>query len=188
MITMTRINKGSQSQCEVVLSLLSQHTDNTLSARQTWSVERHLAGCQACSSAAKEIQATVQLLRAAPRFDTSDSFMASLHTRLDTLPPTVSPAFSLRHRLRAWLSSLGDFGHGGRLPALSLGLGMAALAIFFFVNKPEAPAPIARPIVQTADTVHVSVAADSSNPFSDPAADNLDLRAGVRGSGATSSF
>ena len=83
-------NNNIGSGCEGFRTLLSEYVDNTLSAHQAWEVEKHLTGCDECTAEVRMIHATVQLLHAAPRRDTSDTFMASLHARLDTIDPTVA--------------------------------------------------------------------------------------------------
>src|SRR5689334_10342091 len=80
-------NTNNPQECAQVQALLSDYLENTLSARQTLEVESHLTACADCTEASRQMQATVALLRAAPRHDTADDFMARLHARLDTLEP-----------------------------------------------------------------------------------------------------
>src|SRR5207248_6230062 len=69
---MIPFNDGSGSKCEEVGALLSEYTDNRLSTHKAWVVEKHLAGCASCAEEARQMRATVDLLRSAPRFDTDD--------------------------------------------------------------------------------------------------------------------
>ena len=188
-MNMTSFNIDDRSRCTEVRALLSEYTDSSLSGRQAWEVEKHLAGCGACAAEAREMQATVQLLRAAPRFDTSDTFMASLHARLDTVDPRFTSDRSTWGRIKGWLSGSDSALVRSRVPVLGLGLAATALALMMATNRPVENTPAIVPSVSSAsDGVHVSVAASASSPFSDPAADNLEYRADARSSGSPKSF
>jgi anti-sigma factor RsiW len=151
--------------------------DNTLSAHQAWEVEKHLTGCDECTAEVRMIHATVQLLHAAPRRDTSDTFMASLHARLDTIDPTVAGKQPLLSRLRSWFFlSNGSFA-GSRAPILSFGLAVCVLALLFTVHRSPEPPAAPPSAIAAPDNVHISIATSAGSPFSDPAADNLELRA-----------
>ena len=162
--------------CADVRAALSEYTDNTLSAQRTWRVEKHLTGCAACALEARRIQATVQLLRDTPRLDTSDTFMASLHARLDTVDPTIVGERSWQHRLSAWFSGSNNSFEGNRAPLLSLGFAAGMLALLMVVNRPVEPVIATSPTSATSDSVHVTLATSANSPFSDPAADNLEFR------------
>ena len=182
------VNNRDNSSCGKVHAMLSEYIDNSLSARRALEVEKHLAGCAACSVEVREVQETVQFLRLAPRLDTSDSFMAALHVRLDTVDPSTMPSPSLLQRIMGWLGLSGESAGDRRLPAIGLGFAAVALALIVTVHWPVetvAPAPAVLP---TSDSVHVSIASSASSPFSDPAADNLEFRSGARSSGAAASF
>src|SRR5437016_11161807 len=90
--------------CGQVQALLSDYVDNTLSARQAWNVEKHLADCPACTALSQELRATVRLLQATPHLDTADDFMAKLHARLDTVEPATFRKPSPLETVRDWLS------------------------------------------------------------------------------------
>lgn len=163
-----------KAMCADVQSLLSDYIDNSLSARQVWEVEKHLAGCPECAEAAHQMQATVQALHTAPRFDTGDNFMAALHARLDGLEPARSR--SVLGAFRGWLAGTGESLQRHRLPVFGLGLATAALAVLFITNKPVETPPLPTAPAMTSEVVHISVAASANNPFADPAADNLEFR------------
>ena len=182
------VNNRDNSSCGKVHAMLSEYIDNSLSARRALEVEKHLAGCAACSVEVREVQETVQFLRLAPRLDTSDNFMAALHARLDTVDPSTMLPPSLLHRVSGWLGLSGEAAGGRRLPAIGLGFAAVALTVIIAVNRPVdtvLPAPTMQP---TSDSVHVSIASSASSPFSDPAADNLEFRSGGRLSGPAASF
>ena len=165
------------SQCSRVQALLAEYTDNTLSGGSAWEVEKHLAACSGCSAQAREMKAMVQLLRVAPTRDTSDTFMASLHARLDTVDPALVPARSLGRRIYSWLMGGENAFISGRLPALSLGVAVVAIAIVWSSNRVIAPVAV-NAAAGTNPEVHIAVASSANSPFSDPAADNLELRSG----------
>ena len=158
--------------CRTVQPLLSEYIDNTLSARETWEVDRHLAECNSCNRALNEMRRTVGLVASSPRFEVSDDFMASLQVRLAGVEP--SPA------RWAWLEGLRDLFRPRALPAWgALGaLGTAALAFVMLVPRgPQIPAaklgvPVAEPaIVQSA--ARQNLALQAADPFADIAAANL---------------
>ena len=179
---------NDNSLCRSVRALLSDYTDNTLQARQAWEVEKHLAGCHECAAEVRELQATVHLLRSAPRHDTADNFMAALHARLDTVDPDLAPADSLSVRVRGWFSTLGEQFYGTRMPVLGMSLAAAALTLLFAVNRTKPPIVASAPPAVSSEGVHMSVEASASSPFSDPAADNLEFRAGGETAKRTRSF
>jgi anti-sigma factor RsiW len=187
-MNMAPINKNSDSICREVRALLSEYTDNSLSARQAWEVEKHLTGCGDCANEARELQATVQLVRSAPRYDTSDTFMASLHARLDTIDPSVASGPPLWMIIRGWFSGTGDSSRRNRVPVLSLGLAAVAIALLFTVDRPQDTPITVTSSTPTSDGVHVSVASSANSPFSDPAADNLEFRANGRSGSAATPF
>lgn len=185
---MIPLNKSEGPPCKEVRAMLSEYTDNTVSARSAWIVEKHLAGCKACAEEARQMQAMVQLLQSAPRLDTSDNFMASLHARLDTVDPNSISDRSVWDRLRSWLMPAGVPILGARVPAIGLGLAAAACALVLALNRPESPAVSPAPPAAVADSVHLSIASSANSPFSDPAADNLEFRSGARASQTPTPF
>jgi len=114
------MNNWDESRCGEFRRMLSEYIDNTLPANRAWAVEKHLTSCGACAAAVRELRATVDLLHAAPRYDTSDQFMATLHARLDTVErgAAARPPFWLA--VRRWFANAE--GGPNRVPALSLGL------------------------------------------------------------------
>ncbi len=181
-------NKQEGSECGGMRELLSEYIDNSLSARQVWEVEKHLTNCDSCSCEVREMKATVHLLHSAPRFDTSDNFMAALHGRLDTVDPSTSMEMSLWRRLQSWFSGAGASVYCSRVPALSLGFAAVAIALVVTFNHPGQPVnPLPAPAAAS-DSVHVSIASSANSPFSDPAADNLEFRSGAPASGNAAPF
>ncbi len=168
---------SNNPECGRMQILLSDYIDNTLSGRQVWEVERHLAECRVCADQAHEMQATVQLLQAAPRYDTGDDFMAKLHARLDTVEP--EQARSPLAGLRDWLGSLPSALNSRRAPALALGMAMAVLALLTFLPRPTPtnpvlPGPGTPPPALSVVTLQRNVALAALNPLDDPAAANLE--------------
>jgi hypothetical protein len=177
----------SNTDCSNLQPLLSEYIDNTLSARQVWEVEKHLAYCADCTEQLRQLQSTVQILHTAPRYDTGKDFMASLHARLDGLEPKPTRGFSVLDGLRDWLAGLGATLQQHRLPALSVGLAVIALVLFFPINHTDDGTIQGTQITNTrmkeAHDTSLSVAAESdSSPFTDPAADNLEERAALKDS------
>ena len=181
-------NRRDGARCSDIRVVLSEYIDNTLSARNAWEVEKHLTDCSSCSGEVREMQATVQLLRTAPRFDTSDHFMAALHARLDTVDPSAATGGPMWRRVREWLANAGASVVANRVPALSLGFAAAAITLVLTVNRPVEPGNAAVSAVAASDTVHISIASSASSPFSDPAADNLEFRSGARSAGSAAPF
>ena len=109
--------------CRDTQGLLSEYIDNTLSARQVWEVEKHLAVCKECGQASRQMQETVSLLRGAARFDTGDDFMARLHARLDDVSPEPARRQSVAERTREALSRVRDGFSARRIPGPESGHG-----------------------------------------------------------------
>lgn len=172
--------------CRLTQSCLAEYVDNTLSAHQVWEVEKHLTLCIECSEVARQMEATVQLLHDAVRFDTGDDFMAKLHARLDGLEPDamLSPkrslvtwAQDLFERVRIDLASR-------RIPVLNLGVataGMGAMLVLALVWRPTSDISSITPEetshVITTRTIHEdlqrNLALTASDPLGDVAAENL---------------
>jgi anti-sigma factor RsiW len=155
--------------CRNVQELLSDYLENTLAARQALEVEKHLAGCAECASLAREMRATIHLLRNAETYDTGDDFMARLHARLDGLEPEPARRRTALVALRDWLEGFRQNLNARRVPALSVGLAMAALVAIVIVQRPM-PAtenPPTHPAIPAAPLQH-NVALTASNPFDDP--------------------
>jgi anti-sigma factor RsiW len=161
-------------------ALLSEYLENTLSARQMWEVEKHLAECKECSTEAHQLQQTIYLLRTAEVFDTSNDFMAKLHARLDGLEPEPIRRTPLT-TLREWAAGLRERVRIQTIPALSFGMasvGLIALLItgihsdrgVYHGTTPPPAAPEA--VTQVALDRHVAVTA--SDPFDDPVAAKLE--------------
>ena len=150
--------------------------------------KKHLAGCSACTAEVKAMQATVNMLHAVPRHDTSDGFMAALHARLDTVSPSAESGYSLWRRLRDWFSVAGASLYGNRVSALSLGLAAAVIALAITLQRPVEPVVPAPAAFVATDSDHITIATSANSPFSDPAADNLSVRTGERAGVAATSF
>ena len=173
------------SVCRDTQGLLSEYTDNTLSARQVWEVEKHLAVCKECGQASRQMQETVSLLRGAARFDTGDDFMARLHARLDDVSPEPARRQSVTERTREALSRVRDGFAVRRIPGLNLGMAAAGVAaLLFMVQNTVTPPAVktnggANVVVSTAalNSVHENlqrnVALSANDPLGDVAAENL---------------
>jgi|SRR5579884_2508176 len=164
--------------CGKVQAFLSEYVDNALSAREVWEVEKHLAACPECAAQAHEMQATVQLLRMAERHDTSMDFMARLHARLDGLEPQQTRSHPLRDSVQGWLAGLRDPLRLNRLPALGLSLAMAAVVLFFALDRPvDSVNPAGTPAQAiSVEPLRRHVALSASNPFDDPVAATLEAQ------------
>jgi anti-sigma factor RsiW len=162
------------SVCRSVEPLLSDYRENALSAREVWEVEKHLTSCPACTRLSQQMQATVQMLRAADRYDTADDFMAKLHARLDTLEPEPTRGQTLRDMAQNWLGSLQAGMRTRHVPALTAGFAAVALVLLVQGNMPVVAPTVVTPSVveHTAPSEALSrqVAFTASNPFDDPVA------------------
>ena len=162
------------SVCRSVEPLLSDYRENALSAREVWEVEKHLTSCPACTQLSQQMQATVQILRDADRYDTADDFMAKLHARLDALEPEPTRGHTLRDMAQNWLSSLQAGMRTRHVPALTAGFAAIALVLLVQGNMPVVPpttvAPSAVEHAASNEALSRQVAFTASNPFDDPVA------------------
>src|SRR5437763_1632634 len=94
------MHREIEMNCKQVQPRLSEYIDNSLSARDTWEIDRHVVDCNPCNRQLNELRRTVELLTAAPRREVSDDFTASLQTRLERLEP--APA------RWAWVEGIGQ--------------------------------------------------------------------------------
>jgi anti-sigma factor RsiW len=176
--------EGNTMDCSKAQSHFSEYVDNGLSARDMWELERHLAGCPECSLLAQHMQDTVAILRSTELIDTSDSFMGSLHSRLDELGP-VSDRRSPLAVINEWVVAVRQM--IAARPASALSVGMASLlvvAVLFSFRSVATAVATVNPIASaTSERVsqealdrHVAVIA--SNPFDDPVAAKLEAETG----------
>lgn len=166
--------------CKQTQPLLSEFIDNSLSARDTFEVDRHLGQCRECEFALHEMRRTVQLLQSAPRYEVGAEFMERLNARLMQVRPTA-PRW-------LWAQNLQQIFRPRMLPAWGALSAMACLVIVL-ANMPHIPsAPVpgsmdaavvrAEPIaVQDARTQNVTLAA--SDPLQDISAANLAAHSGA---------
>ena len=177
---MARKNR-MQPECDVVSRLLPGIAGNQLSTREAWRVERHLADCADCAGLARQYQSLSAVMRAASGHDTSCSFMAKLHERLDTLEPDRA-----RHRngeaLRGWFGSLLPTAAQARRPLIGLGFAAAITGAAVIVMWP-AGAP--RPARISQAPLARNTAITASNPFDDPVAAQLEARSAAAGSNSS---
>ncbi len=181
---MTEFN-SINADCRKAESLLSEYVDNTLSAREMFEVEKHLAGCKPCSLTAEMMQSTVELLRSAETLDTGNDFMAKLHSRLDTLGP-VAARRSLSASFMDWVADIRQQINRKPIPALSLGMA-SFVVVAVFLNVSRGPVGGIKPeIVERVSQVDLDrhVAVTASNPFDDPVAAKLEAEG--NGSGTAS--
>jgi anti-sigma factor RsiW len=179
-----------ERECKATRALLSEYIENTLSARQAWEVEKHLAACRECTQFGETLKATVTLLQNAPGFDTSEDFMARLHARMDTLEPQAlrRPTFveSLCDRGTALWQSLRIH----RVPALGASLVALILVVGVTFRQPTPSATTASHPVETqallTEPLHQSVALAANDPLEDPAAANLEAHTALNENGSSS--
>jgi anti-sigma factor RsiW len=178
-----------EAYCSKTESMLSEYVDNTLSARDTWEVEKHLAECAACTQLSHRTRETIQLLHIAETLDASDQFMANLHARLDTLGPVPArrtPATVVRE----WLYEIRQ--HVNTRPIQTLSVGMASFVLAALLFSGRTGPVVGPPISSTVEKVsqealdrHVAVTA--SNPFDDPVAAKLEADTNGADTGSRSS-
>ncbi len=156
--------------CRKMQARLSEYLDNALGAHETWELEKHLAGCRECSRVLAELRRTVAAVQAAPRFEVSADFAASLQQRLAAAAP--------KPRRRAWLVSIPSMFRPRLLPAWGLATAAATLAVLAFlpsaprganVQPPPVPGPSREVQAARAHTVGLAAA----NPLEDVASANL---------------
>jgi anti-sigma factor RsiW len=174
-----------QPACRATQGLLSEYIDSTLSARQTWEVEKHLAVCKECGQASRQMQETVSLLRGAARFDTGDDFMARLHARLDDVAPEPARRRSVAERTREALDRARAGFSVRRIPGLNLGVAAAGVAALLFIVQSTITPHVTNPnsvgtvAVSTAalkavhENLQRNVALTATDPLGDVAAENL---------------
>lgn len=166
--------------CHEIEPLLSEYIDNTLSARQTWEVDRHLAECNLCTHAANALRKTVALLSDAPTYDLSVDFMAKLQSRLAEVE-TNQPMPSF---LQNWRTNLAEMFRPRVRPVWGLGLATCVLATVLAVqfvprSLPAVDSPRVAVVVEPVKRVTVrqaasqNIAIEASDPFGDTAAANL---------------
>jgi anti-sigma-K factor RskA len=167
-------------ECAQVEALLAEYVENTLSARQAWDVEKHLAACANCARSSREMQATVALLRSVERRDTSDDFMARLHSRIDALEPETVRARTWGSVWRDGWAALGAAWRSYRVPALSMGVAASAVAAFMLSPR-TVPTPIAESTQMPSSVTQIAAeplrrnaALAAGNPFDDPVAAALE--------------
>ncbi len=165
--------------CSEVQRRLGEYIDNTLSGREVWDIERHLAACTECNMVLAQTTHTITLLQHAPLQDTGVDFMANLHSRLDTLGP-VGGRRTIRDMAADLFMAIQT--HLVLKPVRTLGMGVAALgAAALMVTVPAAlhtrvPAPLAGEVISQ-ENLDRHVAVTASNPFDDPVAAKLEAEA-----------
>ena len=167
--------------CNAVQKLLGSYVDNTLSGRDVWEVERHLAACSECASVLELTRRTISALHSAQQLDTSNDFMANLHGRLDSLGEVGgkrSPGTFIQDMLEAMrgplvVNPLRTFS----VSAAAIG---AAVLLFTLPGALRTSTPavsVGEAISQENLDRHVAVTA--SNPFDDPVAAKLEAESTV---------
>jgi anti-sigma factor RsiW len=178
---------NDNAECRSVEPKLSDYIENALSAREVWEVEKHLTACAECTQLSQQMQATVQVLRSADRYDTADDFMAKLHARLDLVEPEPVRGWSLRDMAQNWLVSLQAGMRTWHVPALTAGF--AAVALVLLVNgnmRVAPPKEVSPPTVAgsaAGEDLSRQVAFTASNPFDDPVAVKAEVD-GANGAGS----
>ncbi len=172
--------------CFSTQELLSAYADNSLSARQSWEIEKHLAVCKECAGVSRQMHATVTLLRGADRADTGNDFMARLHARLDEAAPVVPSRSNPADWARDLWGRARYRAGRRRVPMTALGMagaGLAALALF--VTHPiEGPSDlsgtgVSSPVLPASsvpahENLQRNVALTANDPLGDVAAEALE--------------
>ena len=177
------------TECNKIQPQLGQYMENALSAREMWSLEKHLTNCSECSRILQEMQMTVSLLHSTPRLDTSNDFMAKLHARLDGFEPEITRPSSLAEVTRDWLMGVFQAFQRQRAPAMSLGMALTlCFAMLIVTRQPKTIDAIGTDAlnsnqvsIQKQATLEEEnhavagrdIALTASNSFDDPAAMNL---------------
>jgi anti-sigma factor RsiW len=158
--------------CQNAKPLISEYIDNSLSARDTWELDKHFAECNPCALQLNEMRETVNVLAAAPRFEVPNDFMAKLQGRISALEPETPR--------QTWITNLREFFRPGFVrPAWGAALGTAALALIILFPRPSvttAPQGVIAPpmdhnLVSVTRTQNISMAA--SDPLGDTAAASM---------------
>jgi anti-sigma factor RsiW len=121
--------------CRSAESLYSALIEDELSQKERRELESHLLGCRRCSSAVRELRATIALTQSLPAVETSARFEDDVLTR-------IRSGEALRPSMLEWLSGLLP---PLRLrPVLAAGAGACALALAFAMfhsgSTPTGPA------------------------------------------------
>lgn len=164
--------------CERIQGLLSDYTDGSLSARQTWEVERHLADCRECAAQAQQMKVLVGALRSVERHSTPDDFMRKLHAQLDALGPVPQAQRSFSARWRDEWLALRNVLSLRRVSLVGAGLAAVGLLVFFVVGRPTSTSsPNTTNTTNTAahlqQALERHVATAAGDPLDDPTAERL---------------
>ena len=169
-------------ECLHTRARLSPYLEGTLSAREVWTIEKHLSSCKTCSQARRELEVTIRLLQGSPRFDTTKDFMAQLNSQLDALEPTLVRQAAWRIALQDQLLALRQVSPTIRLSAL----GVALLAIALLPKLWHSP-PVTSSRMESREQRDVrraltfplnqSVVNSQEEPLEDPTATNLQANA-----------
>jgi anti-sigma factor RsiW len=154
--------------------MLSEYIDNTLSARDTWEVDRHLQTCHACARTLNELRQTVRAIADAPRYEVSSDFMERLQMRLASVEQKPArPPF---------LAGLQDIFRPRLLPAWGAALATIVIAAVLLIPRSPihngsgiVPQSVPDNTLQMATTQNVALTA--VNPFEDLAVSNLTAHA-----------
>jgi anti-sigma factor RsiW len=165
--------------CKQVEPLLSEYLDNTLSARDTWEVDRHLTVCPECQKTLNELRQTVSLLVQTPRFELSEDFTMKLQARLEKLEPRPSRS--------CWLNTLKEIFRPRVLPAWGAAtVACGLLIVFILIQKPVMQEP-GQPALPSSEITEVqqaktqNIALSASNPLDDLSAANLAAHSSMDG-------
>lgn len=71
--------------CKQIRTKLSDYIDGALPLTEKTRVEAHLADCPACREALADLEATVELLQAAPKVNAPDNFLEQVNAQIDAL-------------------------------------------------------------------------------------------------------
>jgi len=152
--------------CETARQLLSEYVDGTLSARNVFRVECHLAACHTCAALAHDLRRTVGAVSRLPAIAAPEGFAERLARRLQSVEPAP--------RRRAWVASLVEVLRPRLVPAMGALGACAVLAALLLLPRPSPGPPPASEAEQQAATHRLqSVVLSATDPFEDLAAANL---------------
>jgi anti-sigma factor RsiW len=122
--------------CRSAESLYSAFIEDEISQKERRSLESHLLGCRRCSTAVRELRATIALTRSLPATDVSVHFEEDVLLR-------IRSGEALRPTMLEWLASLAPPVRLRPVLAASAGLCAVSLAAFvvFHPFTTGAPAP-----------------------------------------------
>ncbi len=168
-------------------SNIHSYMDGTLSAQQTWELERHLAGCIDCERVVKEMRGALDLIHNLERNDTPDFFMAELHSKLDEIDAARAPR-TFASQIESALISLRSILRTHPVQAFGMSVAVGAVLLFSTLAHPTIDVKLnpASPTKKVPSHVVVEqlLMHAAENPLDDPSADQLAMHSTTTNEGA----